>query len=186
MAARDVRNIRRTPGRLIASPTDLTAPPFYGGTELGILKAQIFKPNAQVGPITAEEFADAKVDGIYAGYNGVFSGVLRTFDLELLTRIAYEVAEGLDGGAMWTYTATGDTTRAGRLLSEKAIVLLFAPLAPAVHEGLLLLEALPMLQEAHEIQVSKRFDWGLGVAWWAGVASDGRVWQYRKIQDMVL
>ena len=186
MATRDVRNIRRTPGKLIAGPTDLTAPPLYGGVELGVLKAQTFRPNAKVGWITAEEFADAHVDGIYAGFDGLFAGVMRTWDRELLTRVCYEVTPGSDGGTNLDYSATGDATRAGRLISEKAIKLLFVPFAPAHHEGLLLLEALPMLDSAYTIQLSKKFEWGLGVAWWAAPASDARTIQYRKLKDMVL
>ena len=82
--------------------------------------------------------------------------------------------------------ATGTTYRAGRLVSERSVVLLFVPLDVARHPATILYRALPMLKESAELSLHLAASLEIGAVF-AGIRdSSGRVIAQGRLEDLSL
>lgn len=149
MSAPDVSNIYRSPGRLVANPTALMSPYPHGGTELGIARDMMFKPNVKFRKLIAEEFK-SPVEVLWTGDDPVMAGVLRTWDNDMISKLFY----GTQVSAKGDVGIIDSGTYPGYPLSRKGIVLLFSPMAVDAHKHILLYNAIPIVEEAFEMKVS--------------------------------
>lgn len=168
MAAPNVDNIYRSPGRLVANPTSLQSAYPHGGTELGIARDMMFRPNIKTRKLIAEEYK-AVVEVVVTGVEAVMAGVLRTWDPDLIKTL-FLGSQGSVGGIQHNVR----THRAGYALSNKGITLFFSPMAVDLHECILIYNAVPIVDEAFEMRLSLDEELGVPFFFQALPDSQGR------------
>jgi len=166
MSTPSTQAIRQFRGRLIADPSniDLAAP--YGGTYLGIVRAAVFEPRIRTREILAEEYGNTPVEAIYAGQSPVFLAVLRGLDGDMIPKVFPSASLGSisQTDPLIQDNATSDAGRAGQLLSTKTFKLLFAPDAENWDPFIVVYKALPLVQEAAQMQFALSTELGIAVA----------------------
>lgn len=191
MAAPDAGSILRVPGYLVWNPTDLGLttgdPPAYGGTLLGTVRDISFRPQIQYRDIWAEEFGSI-VDRIYCGEKAILRAVLRHDDADMITQVAARSVASGSSGIRWLFRPGGTTanTRAGTSLFANAGRLLFAARARTAHPFLLLRNAIPLIDEAAELQMQTGLEYGLAVAFLGTPDSSGRVYDAGRRANIAL
>lgn len=170
MSSPTLTNIVRNRGRLIADPTSLTGTFPFGGTALGLTRTAAFRYNVQTAEVTAEEFGNRRVEAVYSGEQAEFGAVIRDYDSDMITKIFPNT--GSNG------LVKSDKTDRGILLSTRSHVLVFAPLAEDDHPWIVLYRALPIQDEAAEIQLSANVEIGIAVKWWAIPDTSGRIFAH--------
>ena len=156
MATPNPNQILRAPGRLVINPTDLGAAFPYGGTALGIVKAIAIRPGAKYQRITAEEYGGEVVEMVGNGEAWTLAAILRDFDHDAVAKLFGTVS----AGNVVTYPGS---VRAGRLMSDLAVKLLFAPNNPAVAPACLFYRALPLLEDAAAMSMSRAAEFGVSM-----------------------
>lgn len=185
MAAPNPVNIARVPGRVILTPTNLSAAYPYGGTELGITRDQAFMPRALYHEEQAEEWGGATSRVLYCGMRARFAAVFRTIDADVQTHIFPENAAGTTSGERVVVPDVNDTTyRAGRALSGS--VVLFAPTAINTQNALLLYNAVPMLDDSIRLQLSIKAEMAAAVLWTCMPDANGRTFGWAKLAELSL
>ena len=150
-------------GNVLCVPGTLS----FGGTVMGMLRDMVFEPHPIIRKIWAEEWG-CYVDHIYAGEQPVFKGVLRYPDTDAMANIPPA------GGFSFSYNQS--TSRPGSSQYSRGGVLLFTPTASLVHPAIKLYNAIPLIDEAAQIQNSMAEEWGLAVAFMATPDSSGRLY----------
>lgn len=158
MAAPNVDNIYRSPGRLVANPTNLLLPYPHGGTELGIARDVLFKPNISVRELMAEEFRHP-VEVLTTGVRPIIAGVMRTWDDAMMSNLFYATQQDSFGRVGLKHNAV--TNRAGGRLTSKAISLLFSPTSVNVRKHILIYNAVPVVEETFEMKLSLAHELGI-------------------------
>ncbi len=158
MAAPNLDNIYRSPGRLVANPTNLSAAYPHGGTELGIARDVRFEPHIGVRELMAEEFRHP-VEVITTGIRPILAGVMRTWDDAMMSTLFYGTQTDSGGRVGLKYNVV--TNRAGYRLSQKAVVLLFSPTAVNMHKHVLIYNAVPVVDEAYAMKLSLKDELGI-------------------------
>lgn len=125
-SANSLTELRQESGKLIANPTTLVAASNYGGTVLGEIAFIEFRFLPRYRPITAEEWGGAVADVVNLGDSAAVAGVLRGNDSDAISTIFPNTAAGGSRGRSVKGQANG-TIRAGSLLSDRSVKLLFAP-----------------------------------------------------------
>lgn len=142
--------LKQESGKLIANPTTLVAASNYGGTVLGeiaFIEFQ-FKPNYRA--ITAEEKGGTPADIVYLGDSASVSGVVRGDDPDALSVLFPNTTLGGSQGRSINGQTNG-TIRAGSLVSDRSVKLLFAPTDSEHGTHVILYRALPMINLAASI-----------------------------------
>ena len=187
MAAPNVRNILRIPGRLVASPTSLSTDYPHGGTELGVCRDMEFRFGYQTSMVQAEEFG-RPIEYVYTGERSIFGAVLRTYDSAMIQRIFPNTAAGTSSGErVVNGRATGSgISRAGTLLSSLSLVLLFSPKEVDRHPSILIYNAIPAIEETSMLQLSLEEEFGLGIIFHCLPDSSGRDYSIGRREDLSL
>lgn len=158
MAAPNVDNIYRAPGRLVANPTNLLAAYPHGGTELGIARDVVFKPHISVRELIAEEFRHP-VEVLTTGIRPIIAGVMRTWDDDMMAKLFYGTQTDSFGRVGLAPNVISN--RAGYRLTNKAMVLLFSPTSVNVNKHILIYNAIPVVEEAFEMKLSLAHELGI-------------------------
>lgn len=193
MSTASVDQITLAIGKLYKNPSSLSTGVSGYGTELGLVKDVVVLPSRAYSKITAEEFGAEVVDYLDLGEAAVCTAVLRApSDDDVVSTIFAGVTQGAASGnkiRSWpphSNPSLASDYRAGRLLTERAIVLLFVPTDADRHPAFILYKALPMLDEAAELNFSLATALEYGVVF-AGVRdTTDRVFCQGKLEDLSL
>lgn len=184
MSAANPVNIARVPGRLVLSPTDLSAAFPHGGTKLGTTRDNEFRPRAVYHEEEAEEWATTS-RVFYCGTKAGFACVLRDWDNDALGIIFPETSTGsVTGDKVVSQDVNDNTLRAGRALT--GYVILWSPLAPISRPALLLYNAVPMLDESIRLQLSIKAEMSPALIFRCLPDSAGRTYAHANIGDLSL
>jgi hypothetical protein len=186
MSAPKSYNVVWNPGFLVMNPTNLSAAYPYGGTELGVLKACVFRPGAQTRLHPAEEWGGVVVEATNYGYQPVFAAVLRSWDKDMLAKAFPNTAEGAVSQERVIRHTPNSGNRPGYRLSNVGFKLLWAPEDTVQGRGLILYNALPAVEEAAEMAHSMEDEFGIGVVFYGSPDATGRVFEQGKLSDLTL
>lgn len=187
MATKNVRNVLYLPGRLAVSPTNLASDFPHGGTELGVVRDAQFRPNIRHHKIIAEEFG-RPVGAVVASEEAVLMGVLRSWDDDMIRRLFHNTqvdsdgVRGILGRASLPAQQSGTApNRAGYDRVADAVTLVYSPRAVDQHQMLVLYNAVPLVDEAAELQLSIGEEFGLAFAFMCTPDVQGRdyAWDLR-------
>ena len=194
----------RIAGRLCVDPTDIgdTAEFPYGGTALGITRGAEFRFGIKSSIVTAEEWGGQAVESVYGGEVAVFAFVLREFDNDAISNIFPNTSAGsVSGDRVIEGAVSGaGVNRAGYLLSNKAVKLLFAPqvdkttttpgsstFIPYDEQPMVLIrKAIPMVEETAMLQLSLAQEIGIGVVFQAIPDANEKLYVVGKRGDISL
>jgi hypothetical protein len=160
MTTANTNNIFRSPGRLVLNPTNLALAYPYGGKELGVCRDALFKPNVKTVGLIAEEFK-TPVEVVYSGQEPIFTGVLRTWDNDLIGALFAGLGKQTDGSGNVGVIHNELVNPAGSALSSQACVLLFSPQALALKRHILMYCAIPCVDDSFEMRLSIAEEFGL-------------------------
>ena len=170
MSSPTLTNILRLRGRFIKGNPNLTGTFPFGGTELGLTRNGRFRFDRMSQGLTMEEFGGIKGEEYYAGEKAVMNAILRDFDADMISAIF------LESGAAGLVTRTKTGVR-GQKLSDLADIITFAPVSE-LQPFVVFYNAMPMIQEASEIQMAANVEVGFPVQWEAIPDSNGRVFSF--------
>lgn len=161
MAAPNVRNIFRLPGRFVKSPTNLAADYPHGGTELGVARNMEFRPGIETQELIAEEWK-RPIGVVVTMERAVMAGVLRTWDNSLISSLFHNVQTDSFGevGIVGQGQGAG-INRAGYDLKEKGMVLFFSPHAVDDHRSIIFYNAVPVIEESMKLGLSIKEEFGV-------------------------
>ncbi len=184
MSAPAARNVLRMPGKLVKSPTSLSTTYPYGGTELGVLRNVMWTPGTKYDRAIAEEWKTA-VAAFVEEERTLVAAVLRSWDNDLLSWVHRNVQTSAFGdvGLLGRVQGTG-VNRAGYDQGDLGAKLLFAPQAPGAHRALLLHNAVPMLDESAELQLSISREFGLALMFEAFPDATGRTFSFDFLENL--
>lgn len=189
MAAANVQDVLRVPGRLVKDPTDITADFPHGGTELGLTRDAEMRFGIRTALVTAEEWGQQAVESIYAGESAVFAAVLREWDNDAIALMFPNTGTGPTSEANKTIlgrVSGAGVNRAGYLLSTQSAVILFSPLAVDRHPMVIIRKAIPMVEETSMLSLSLAEELGIGVVWQAIPNATGQVYDIGRREDLTL
>jgi hypothetical protein len=161
MAAPNVRNVIRVPGRLVKDPTNLQAAYPHGGTELGIARTMEYRPGIETQELIAEEWK-RPIGVVVTMERPVMAGVLRTWDNSMMAALFHNTQTDAFGevGIVGSSQGAG-INRAGYDLKEKGIVLFFSPHAVDDHRCIIFYNAVPVIEESARIGLSIKEEFGI-------------------------
>ena len=186
MSTAVANEILHVPGHLIKNPTNLTAPPDFGGTELGNTAEIVLRVVHRSLELRGEEYASEIVEIIEGSDDIAIACFLRGFDKDALTTIFRNssISTKTDKPIITWPGATAPST----LGSSKAFKLLFAPDSTEAVPGLILYNAIPLVQEVAEMRFA--FDLsdelGVPVIFRAIRNTPGKLAQMALLEDMSL
>lgn len=185
MSAPAPETVRRLKGRLVAAPTSLSTAYPHGGTELGFVSNGRFIPNVNRKEIRAEEFGQKRVEIAVAGDGDpVLLAVLRNYDLALLQRVFPSVSVGTSSNeAVIEFDANEDSILIG---ADRGFVLFFSPDNVDLDPAILFYNALPLVQEAAELQLTINAEFSIAVAFLGAPDASFRDARIGKREDLVL
>lgn len=160
MAAPNVRNVVRMPGRFVKNPTDLQVAYPHGGTELGVARNMEFRAGIETQELIAEEWK-RPIGAVITSERAVMAGVLRTWDNALISALFHNIQTdsfgevGIVGQAMGT-----GINRAGYDMKNKGMVLLFSPHAVDDHRSIIFYNAVPVIEESMKMGLSIKEELG--------------------------
>lgn len=188
MSSPNVVNIIRVPGRLIANPANLTTPPNYGGTMLGIHRDLEIHFEAKHYFVKAEEWGQCPVELVYCGQAAHLKGFARGVDKDALAALWPYSTPGGGGDTVISDTPVGNTgnTRAGTLMSTFALKLLFAPLDNTNHPFVVLYKAVPTIPENAFFPLTRSEEIAFPFAFRAIPDSSGRAYAIGKATSISL
>lgn len=126
MATEDLGSLIRAPGRLIVNATTFTAPPFYGGQQLGLVKDLLLRPRRSTIEVPAEEFGGEIVEEIDLRESWTMTCALRGIDPDALNAVFASTALGASSGLRFVDFPAASNFYA-RLLSTLATGWLYVP-----------------------------------------------------------
>lgn len=184
MAISNPRQSRRIKGFLCADPTDLSTPFPHGGTALGMVADILFQTRVLHAPVTAEEFGGEPVEWIGGGEVAVLGCIARGMDNDMLQKIFLNTTVGSSSGSR--VVSNPGTKRAGSLRSSDSFVLLFSPKDTTRHRGILVYNAVPMLDESAELQLSINEEIGIACLFQGIRDSSDRIYSMARLEDLTL
>jgi hypothetical protein len=188
MAVGNPRNFFHLDGRLCITPTDLSQAFPHGGTALGEIKLGYFAFNPQYESVEAEEHGQAKVEWMATRQTAAMVVVLREYDKDAITTLFPNVAAGAGSGAQVISGGTFGSTivKPGSLASDKAVKLLFSPRSFNYHPGIILYQAIPLLQETGQLGLALNVEFGFPAIFYATPRNDGLLYKIGKLEDLTL
>lgn len=186
MASSDAQKIvGPVEGFLCIDPTDLTAAFPHGGTAIGTVRDEEFRPGPQERAIFAEEYG-VNIEVYHAGWDPVFLCVLRDYDDDAVSAIWPDVTTtGLSRPGLQARVSANDF-RAGKRMSDLAVKLLFSPRALDAHKFIVLYKAIPIVQPDASILLNLGDEIGTGVMFRGIPDATGRLFQERFRADLDL
>lgn len=186
MATPNVGKIIRAPGRLVVNPANLSTPPAFGGTEIGIHRDIEIHYHAQYYWPKAEEFGMVPIDGIYCGQSVELKGYARGLDVEALQYFWPFSAAGAGGDRVISDNPLSGT-KAGTLLSSLFnIKLMFVPKDYNRHPFVLIYRAMPWLDEAAAMPMSLAEELAYPVAFKGIPDATGRCYAMGRLSSISL
>ena len=181
MGTSNAIDVIRQRGFLCVSPTNLALPFPHGGTAIGITRDLEFQPGVRVREIVAEEFGGVVTDYIRTGERAALTGVLRSWDEDLLETLFADVASGatVTGGIV-----SGSGVVPGALCANFS--LLFSARDVERNPSLLIYRAIPMPDSAARIGLAVKAEMGMPFAFMATPDSKGRLYQIGLLEDLEL
>lgn len=158
MSTPNVRDILSVPGKLYINPSGLTSPANYG-TPLGIVHDVEVITDVPTAYITAEEYAGERVEGQMVGAGCAIGFILRGWDKNAIQQLYPNTVAGTVTGKR--YVQSPGTIRPGEPLSNRSVVLLFAPDDPDRHMMFLMRRALPAIEA--NAKLAMRLDQEFGI-----------------------
>lgn len=186
MSAPYARDVLKIPGKLVKTPTNLSTVFPYGGTELGVVRDMAFQIGHKIDVPEAEEFkAPAAI--LNGGETPVFACVLRSWDNDMISTVWHNIQTSTYSqiGMIGKVSGSG-IVRAGANMTDRGIKLLFAPQADDRHPSILLYNAVPLLSEAAELQLSIGREMGLALMFRAMPDSTGRTFAVDQRSNLTL
>jgi len=184
VAQRTALDIIRNPGRLVADPTDLSTDYPHGGTALGETHSREFSDEVILREIRGEAFGSSTIEYVQAGEQVFLAGIAVGYDNDMLGKLFLNTATGSSSGRT-KITYPGSNLEGSRL-SDKGFVLLFSP-NDTTQPGIILYNALPMVNPAHRISMalSKQQDFGF---FFRGIrnTTNNLVWDMAMLEDITL
>lgn len=158
------RDIKRIPGVLIANPTDLAAAFPYGGTVLGVVRSIELDLGARVRMVIDEGGGGGVIEQVKLGQASALHAVIRSWDPNMVAAL-FPNTTSFEGLPVQVNQESGTGIEPpGIFGSGSAVKLLFAPVAPLHHEGIILYRAVPYAQEAARMQLSLTKEVGVAVS----------------------
>lgn len=185
MATPHAYNILRVPGRLIKNPTNLSTTSPYGGTELGVVRNVVFTPGIRTEKLIAEEWG-TPIGAIVASETPVLACALRSWDNDLIASIFPNVRTASSGEVGVQGTVAAGVNRTGYDMEAKAFKLLFAPLAPQQHRAILIYNAIPLVDEQAQLDLSLGREFGIGLMFLATPNPNGYLYDMDWISNLTL
>lgn len=185
MATEKLQNLMFISGRLVHSPTDLTAAYPHGGTELGYAREITLIPSQVTTFIRGEEFGQTIVEAIEGGRSWVLGANLRGWDDDAIDTFFPGTALGTTTGRRYI-TETTTSPQPGALLSSRAIELLFVPDDTDNYPIILFRRALPLVEEAAELAFALRSEFTIPVMFIAIPDTDGKIIDIGWKQDITI
>lgn len=179
-------SILRLRGRLCADPTDLNQAFPHGGKALGLTRAAVFRYGIRTAAVEAEEFGMVATEVVLSGFSAVLAAILRDFDDEFLSRVFPQTVVGGTSGRRLLQGDLAGSTPPGSLLSSKSFKLLFSPLDQERSPFVLLYNALPLVEETAELQLSAAQEGELAAMFLAAANTNKRVYQVGRRADLDL
>lgn len=174
MSLPDVAKALRVDGRMCWDPTDLTLAYPHGGTALGLITGNEVNEKRVNHRITAEELGGVVVDAVYTGIDLVITALLAAWDNDALELGYQDTSVGtVTGRRIIHYRTQTEDVRAGGLVSAKAGILYFSPLADQ-HPGVLFHNALPMPQDESNVVTNNAEMYGKPFQWIASPDDNGK------------
>lgn len=189
MSAPSSASIIRVAGDLISTPTDLGTTPPFGGTYLGTCRGKRLIPNPVLRLVRSGTSGAIK-DVIYCGENPIFKAVVRYPDSDFLLATMFAPVNSGSSGVGFKFqpeTSAAQANRAGTSLgAAKGFKLMFAARAYAAHPSIMMYNAVPALEEAHELQLSLNNEYSLAVAFYLTPDSTGRVYAENRLANLTI
>lgn len=186
MAAPSSGSIIRVAGDLIYNPVNLGLTPPFGGTYLGTCRDKRLIEN----PVLREVRSNGVVrDVIYCGERPVFKAVVRYPDADFMLYSMFGAVNSGSSGVGYAYRPEGAsaTTRPGSSLSNaKGFKLMFAARAYAAHPSIMMYNAVPAIDEAHELALSLNDEYSMAVAFHLTPDSNGRVYANARLANLTV
>lgn len=173
----------RIPGRLCKDPTAIGTYP-HGGTDLGYVSGVTFAMGIISSPVIGEEKGGKIVDRVKAKGTPIIGCFLEGFNNEMVKAVFKETFTGGSTGAEGIRQTT--TTKSGRLGSDDAFKLLFSPRNTTDHPGIVLYNAIPLIELTAEINLNTEFDGGMFVFFEALENGSGKDFEMQLLADMSL
>ncbi len=196
MAVPTPESIMRLKGRFVKDPSDLTAAFPYGGTALGVIGAARFLPGVKSAPLPAEEFGNVIAEVVTTGSSGLIMASIRSgWDSDVLPLLfGQNAATGASSGDQFIEGKVGSSAGAisasdgspGRYASDDSFALMFCPDAEDHQPFLIFYNAIPLVQEAAEIQLTLTADLEIAVAFHAAPDSTYRTYSWGLREDLTL
>lgn len=186
MATANVRSVMRVPGRLCINPTNIANDFPHGGTALGLTRDVEFRIGITTGIVTAEEWGNIPVEAIKTAEACVLACVLREWDDDAIGAMFVNTSISSAGDRSILSRVATDGVRAGALLSAKAAVVVFSPLAPDDHPMIIIRKGLPLVDETAMLQASLAEEFGIAVVWQGIPDSSERLYDIGKRGDLSL
>jgi len=146
----------------------------FNGALMGEVRDMVFEPHPVFRPIYAEEWA-VNVDAIYCGERPIFRAVLRYPDVDAMAAIPAAGAFSFARNQTTSYPGSSMGTRGGTLI--------FTPLYSG-HPAVKMYFAIPMIDDAAQIQLSMAEEWGLAVSFMCVPDGSGRVYAVGPIGSL--
>lgn len=172
-------------GRIVLTPTDLTAAYPYGGTDLGVWGRIVSTWRAIRGELTAQEWYGRTVDHIESGYRFALGAVLRSYNATAWDEVfsiatTTDTQTGLPGLA-----ETIDSQRAAKS-SDRAVKILFAPDATEDHPAIYIPAAVPLLEVVAAMTLSRDKEAQIPCAFEPLPDATGRLYQANLLKAITL
>lgn len=187
MAAPKAHNVRFSSGKVVKDPTNLSIAYPYGGTELGLVGAVLWKPGVKSRQHGAEEWGGAYVESTFIGEVAMLALTLRGFDPDALARVFPNTSTGaVTGRTGIDGKVSGGTVVPGYRMTGRAFKLLLVPDDIEEDEGIILYSAIPGVEETAAMAQSITEEWGVPVFFLGAPDATGRVYAQKHFDDLVL
>lgn len=173
----------RAPGRLVISPTDLTAAFPYGGTELGSVRQVTWTRFSVDFAIIAEEFG-MPVEYNQAGEAWGISAFMRGQDDDFVSTLFPNASAGTVSQHQG-YTWPG-TNKAGSWRSADGVKLLFAPFNTTDVNAIILYRGIPLQEDAARMALDWGDEFGVPVVFMGILDTGGNGGQWRRLKDITV
>lgn len=184
MAAGDVRNIFRIPGRLSFGASNLATAYPHGGTAMGIIGSKVLRPFSGRYIVTAEELGAEPIEEIKTGFAWVLAATLREFDNDVIANVFPDTFIGASTQRVIEHPGPPDGSP---LSSERALSnLVFTPDDQANHVGFIMYRAIPEIDEAAELSFSLAENQEIAVLFSGIRDATSRVIQIGLLSDLSL
>lgn len=183
MSLADVQRLIRLPGRLIASPTDVSLAFPYGGTALGLHQGGHFVPKRTYRDIRAQEWGQT-VASLIVGEDFYLGAILRGFDPSAVALFFGSETSPSSPPSGETYAAR--TSRIGSYVAD--VPVLHIPL-DVTAQAVYFPRGIPQIEAAARINLQLTSDAETAVIFKCGAMAPGGSappWQIGVLEDLDL